>query len=162
MAIDRAGSVSIRSRIGTDKTAQFPEIADTLARIPPLRDAMLDGEIVAVGRRGEPLGFPRLERRTALTHRRDIDAARRSQPAALVVFDVLRSHGKDLRALPFNARRAQLERLFHGVRDPMIRVSTLRVGDGRALYAQALRDRATGAAGEGSWQTAGCALPREA
>ena len=43
VAIDQAGSVSIRSRIGTDKTAQFPEIADALARIPPLRDAMLDG-----------------------------------------------------------------------------------------------------------------------
>jgi ATP-dependent DNA ligase len=82
VAIDQAGSVSIRSRIGTDKTAQFPEIADTLARIPPLRDAMLDA-IVAVGRRGEPLGFPRLEPRIALTTRgtstrRDDRSRRRS------------------------------------------------------------------------------------
>ena len=83
VAIDQAGSVSIRSRIGTDKTAQFPEIADTLARIPPLRDAMLDGEIVAVGRCGEPFGFPRLEPRIALTTRgtstrRDDRSRRRS------------------------------------------------------------------------------------
>src|SRR5205814_10629351 len=55
----RAGHVALYSRNGNDKTPQFPAIVaalDTLAikvKVPLLPD----GEIVAIDRRGTPLGF---------------------------------------------------------------------------------------------------------
>src|SRR6187549_3087954 len=72
----RSGDVDLRSRNGLALT--FPAVAEALA---PLGDAVVDGELVAVGEDGEPLGFQALQRRGS---------------AALWAFDLLFLHGEDL------------------------------------------------------------------
>src|SRR5438105_13206945 len=58
-------SVQLWSRLGNDKTSQFPEVAAALASwARRRRDAVvLDGEIVALDPTGQPAGFPRLQGR---------------------------------------------------------------------------------------------------
>src|SRR5882724_10905437 len=62
------GQVRLWSRLGNEKTHQFPEIAAALtkwarARKEPL---VLDGEIVALDDKGEPAGFQNLQGRIHL------------------------------------------------------------------------------------------------
>src|SRR5471030_388767 len=58
-------SVRLWSRLGNDKTRQFPEIADALkawaARLKA--PVVLDGEIVALDATGAPAGFQQLQGR---------------------------------------------------------------------------------------------------
>src|SRR6266542_3886705 len=60
-----AGGVKIWSRLGNDKTAQFPEIVQALDRFRRKLKApvILDGEIVALDEAGEPTGFQQLQNR---------------------------------------------------------------------------------------------------
>src|SRR5216684_5349695 len=65
-----AGGAGVRlwSRLGNDKTAQFREIADALARWGRTRrqPVVLDGEIVALDAKGQPAGFQNLQGRIHL------------------------------------------------------------------------------------------------
>ena len=134
-----AGAVRIWSRLGNDKTAQFPDVVDAL--IPFTRrlkaPVLLDGEIVALDERGELTGFQNLQGRMHLSRPRDIAAARK-QRVALIVFDVLRDAGEDLRRLPLSTRRARLERIYGNTGAETFRLSTFVAGDGRALHREAL------------------------
>jgi len=133
------GSVRIWSRLGNEKTAQFPEIVRALTGFARgLRaDVLLDGEIVALDERGEPAGFQRLQGRIHLAAEADIDGRAVTQPVAYVAFDVLRDGGLDVRALPLTARRARLERIFGNTGTGVLRLSDFHAGDGRRLYREA-------------------------
>src|SRR5512134_2975063 len=63
--------VALYSRAGNDKTAQFPSIAKALQRYAlRLREpVLLDGEVVALDDRGEPVSFQHLQGRI---HRKSI------------------------------------------------------------------------------------------
>jgi bifunctional non-homologous end joining protein LigD len=130
------------SRLGNEKTAQFPEIADAL-RVwgrGLRRPLLLDGEIVALDLRGEPAGFQRLQGRMHLKGAGE-GAATPSRPghdAALFLFDLLRDGDVDLRPLPYRERRRRLERLFAEKPAGPIRISEQAVGDGRDMQARAL------------------------
>ena len=131
-------SVRLWSRLGNEKTKQFPEVVDALhAWSGKLgRPLVLDGEIVALDEGGEPVGFQNLQGRIHLKSRSPISAAHIS--IALIVFDLLRDGDEDLRPLTLQARRARLEPLFKGVRDPRLRISHQVTGaDGRALHEHA-------------------------
>jgi bifunctional non-homologous end joining protein LigD len=134
------GSVRIWSRLGNDKTAQFPEIVRALAMFARglKADVLLDGEIVALDERGEPAGFQRLQGRIHLTGDADIDGRVVTQPVAFVAFDVLRDGELDVRPLPLTARRARLERIFGNTGARSLQLSDFHAGDGRTLYQQAL------------------------
>ncbi len=133
------------SRLGNEKTAQFPELADVLGvwgrtlRGP----VVLDGEIVALDAKGRPAGFQRLQNRIHVTvpgYRSDKPILRPDeQPTAFIAFDLLRDGDLDLRGLPLTERRARLERLFAKHKPPSsaLRVSEQVAGDGRALLDRA-------------------------
>ncbi len=115
--------VRLTSRLGNDKTAQFPEIARELERFAKerLRGALLlDGEIVALDERGRPVSFQHLQGRI---HVKSPSKAAADAPVAFVVFDLLREGGDDLRGLPLTARRARLERVFNDPGSPLLRMS---------------------------------------
>jgi bifunctional non-homologous end joining protein LigD len=135
-----AGAARLWSRLGNDKTAQFPEIARALATFARRlkADVVLDGEIVALDHRGEPAGFQRLQGRMHLTSERDIGSRAVTDPVAYVAFDVLRDGGLDVRPLPLTARRARLERIFGNTGTPLLRLSDFHPGDGRALHREVL------------------------
>jgi bifunctional non-homologous end joining protein LigD len=144
LAVVRAGggpdAVRLWSRLGNDKTGQFPEIARALTVFARTlkADVLLDGEIVALDQHGEPAGFQRLQGRIHLTSERDIDGREGTEPVAFVAFDVLRDGNTDVRALPLTARRARLERIFGNTGTTLLRLSDFRPGDGRALYREVL------------------------
>ena len=134
------GAVRLWSRLGNDKTGQFPEIVRALAGFARKlkADVLLDGEIVALDQHGEPAGFQRLQGRIHLTSERDIGGRVGTEPVAFVAFDVLRDGETDVRALPLTARRARLERIFGNTGTTLLRLSEFSPGDGRALYHEVL------------------------
>src|SRR4051812_37514728 len=124
------------SRLGNEKTRQFPEIVAALEhwarrRKEPL---VLDGEIVALDAKGEPAGFQQLQGRIHLSDGDDASGA----STALIAFDLLIDGKTDYCGRPLTERRAALERVFGRTGSPMLRISEQVRGDGRALQAQAL------------------------
>jgi len=135
------GSVTIYSRNGIDKTAQFPGIATALASLGKRlkATAVLDGEIVAVDKAGTPLGFQHIQGRIHLTGRGEIETAEERQPAVLIVFDILRDGLKDLRRLPLVERRLKLQERIQprGKEQRWIRLSEIVLDDGREMLRRA-------------------------
>ena len=146
-------TVHLWSRLGNEKTRQFPEVAAALGewarrRTQPL---VLDGEIVALDQKGDPTGFQNLQGRIHLGGR-DGDAAgstrargSRKPPAmtdalrvAFIAFDLLRDGATDYRDRPLAARRAALEKLFSRTGTSTLRLSQQVAGDGRALKKEAM------------------------
>lgn len=105
--VEAGERVRLTSRNANDVTAAWPDLATS-----PLggRDALLDGEVIALNDRGLP-DFRVLQHRIHV--RRDADARRlaRSIPATLMVFDLLRLDGEDLTGRPLTERRDLLEGL---------------------------------------------------
>ena len=132
-------TVVIWSRLGNDKTAQFPEIAAALSRWAGARGraAVLDGEIVALAADGEPAGFQRLQERMHLAGDRDVARAVVETPSALVVFDIVRDGDDDLRESPLRDRRRRLLAALERGADHVVRIARQIEGDGRALMAEA-------------------------
>jgi bifunctional non-homologous end joining protein LigD len=143
-----AGRVRLWSRLGNEKTSQFPEVAEALARWGRRRTVpvVLDGEIVALDARGEPAGFQQLQGRIHLSDSpipsrpsRPSNPSSPSSPrVAYIAFDLLREGRLDLREEPLLERRAALERLFGRTGSPILRISEIARGSGRALYQRAL------------------------
>lgn len=131
--------VQLWSRLGNEKTAQFPEIARALQDFARRLKApvVLDGEIVALDEAGEPAGFQRLQSRIHLTSASAPTGRTPGQEVAFIAFDVLYDGHDDLRALPLTARRARLERILVNSGSPVLRMSEFAAGDGRELEARA-------------------------
>src|SRR5687767_2963341 len=87
-----APEIRLWSRVGNDKTAQFPDLVRVLRDFARRLNTsvVLDGEIVALDGAGEPAGFQRLQGRIHLTGERAVAAHAVRQPVALVLFDLLR------------------------------------------------------------------------
>jgi bifunctional non-homologous end joining protein LigD len=134
------GSVRLYSRLGNDKTAQFPEIARAFRSFGHRLRAgvVLDGELVALDGSGEPAGFQRLQGRLHLTRPEDVGRAGEAVPVSFIAFDILQDGANDLKGLPLTARRARLERVFAKTGSPLLRLSEFVPADGRALYARAV------------------------
>jgi bifunctional non-homologous end joining protein LigD len=154
------GETRLWSRLGNEKTRQFPEIAAALrqwarARKQPL---ILDGEIVALDENGEPTGFQNLQGRIHLGGRAPFSGGatvrRKTVPdplqiaktvpdslerVALIAFDILRDGATDYRGRPLTERRAALERLFANTGSPLLRISRQSRGDGQALFDEAIQ-----------------------
>jgi bifunctional non-homologous end joining protein LigD len=135
-------TVRIFSRLGNEKSAQFPEIVSALSRFgAKLKSTViLDGEIVALDEHGEPAGFQQLQGRIHLTGVRESETT--SRPVAFVAFDLLCEGERDLCDVPLMERRARLERLL-GKQTPdpastLLRISEIRSGDGRPLFERAM------------------------
>lgn len=131
--------IRIWSRLGNDKTSQFPSIVQSLE---PLAKSLkgpllLDGEIVALDEAGRPTGFQRLQGRIHVKGTRDVERLEATQPAAFIMFDILRDGTEDLRGLPLTERRARLESRVRRALSHTLRLSEQVAGDARALHARA-------------------------
>ncbi len=140
-APDRAG-VRIWSRLGNEKTTQFPSVVRALepVRAQLTRPLLLDAELVALDERGRPAGFQRLQGRIHLRSERDVALVDQAQPVALIAFDLLRDGDDDVRGLPLTERRALLEQRLGSHTSDTIRISEQVAKDGRALHERALRE----------------------
>jgi len=148
----RGATVRLWSRLGNEKTQQFPEIAAALGQWARTRrqPLILDGEIVALDQKGEPTGFQNLQGRIHLGGRDSGAPSRSARPrarapaiddalrVAFIAFDILRDGATDYRDRPLRARRAALEQVFGATGSSTLRLSRQSAGDGRALKDEAL------------------------
>jgi bifunctional non-homologous end joining protein LigD len=138
------GGIAVRlwSRLGNEKTAQFPSIVAALEALGTAagRPIVVDGEIVALDPNGRPVGFQRLQGRIHLAGAKDVERIDREQPVAFIAFDLLRDGDEDVRGLPLTARRERLERLLRPSLSSVLRISEQAAGDGQALHERALAE----------------------
>ena len=123
-------SVRLITRNLKDKSAQFPEIVEALARLAEKseRVLILDGEVVALDDRGEPARFQALQARMHVKNALDVAHHVERTPSALVVFDILRDGEDVLLDEPWSVRRKRLEQRLRGVAPRRSSGSTRRAG----------------------------------
>ena len=96
--LHKAGAgATIFSRNGADFSRRFPDVAAAVVGLPT-RTCVIDGELIAAGRHGQPDFL-------ALLHGRHV-------PTCVYCFDLLELNGRDLREQPLVQRRARLQALL--------------------------------------------------
>jgi bifunctional non-homologous end joining protein LigD len=121
------GRARLLTRNRQDWTERFPAVAEAAAALP-VKEALLDGEIVALDAAGVS-SFQALQRAADLGTGRSL---------VYVAFDLLFLDGRDLRPQPLLARKKELARLLEGRRGPL-RYSEHFDAPGREVYARACR-----------------------
>lgn len=133
------GSMRILSRNHLEITARYPELRQ-MSEIFGDRDAILDGEIVAMDENDRP-SFARLQQRmhanphAAIRLMHDI-------PIYYILFDVLYLDGHSTLSLPYQRRREMLEELT--IMGPYWRIGPAVVGEGKSILAAAKTHRMEG------------------
>jgi bifunctional non-homologous end joining protein LigD len=125
----KPGRLRLDSRNLNEITEAYPEVRGIL-RQTGMRDAILDGEIVAFDQSGRP-SFERLQSRMHVTSPSAIRRLAKSTPVVYAIFDLLYLDGRSLMALPYEQRRARLEELE--LAGPAWRVPAVHPGRGQGL-----------------------------
>jgi ATP-dependent DNA ligase len=107
--------VYLQSRDEKPLNRYFPEVVNMLERALPER-AVLDGELVMA--RAGVLDFEALQLRVHPAASR-VKLLSEQTPASIVFFDLLSLADRDLRAMPFKQRRAELEQVLSGAEPPV-------------------------------------------
>jgi bifunctional non-homologous end joining protein LigD len=105
----RNGQLTLRARHGADITKRYPELA-TLPKALTAREAILDGEIVALDTRGHS-NFGRLQERMHV--RAPAKQLIEQVPVVFYIFDLPYCDGYDLRGTPLLQRKLLLQRILH-------------------------------------------------
>jgi DNA ligase-1 len=126
--------VRIYSRQSNDVTMACPEIAEVVARVPA-RDAILDGEAIALDEKGRPHTFQTTMRRFG--RKLDVAAMRRALPLSSTFFDCLYLEGESLIDRPAAERFERMKALLP--REIVVpRIVTSDEGEARAFVEAAL------------------------
>ncbi len=123
------GRLRLASRLGRAITPRYPELRE-LGRALGSHEAVLDGEVVALGPDGLP-SFQRLQRRMHLTSESLVRRLAQSEPVVYMIFDVLYLDGRSLMGLRYDERRERLADLE--LAGPTWQAPAHHVGDGAAL-----------------------------
>ncbi len=118
IAYAQPGRLRLESRNLNDITDAYPEVRGLVGQLG-MREAVLDGEIVAFDDAGRP-SFERLQRRMHVSAPASVRRLMTSVPVVYAIFDLLHLDGHSLIELPYDERRAQLESL--GLAGPAWRV----------------------------------------
>ncbi|HKY59389.1 MAG TPA: ATP-dependent DNA ligase [Gemmatimonadota bacterium] len=97
--------VAVYSRRLNDVTAAVPEVVEAALRLPA-REAILDGEAIALRPDGTPHPFQVTMRRFG--RRLDVERMREELPLSVLLFDLLLLDGTELLAEPLSRRSATL------------------------------------------------------
>jgi DNA ligase 1 len=128
--------VHVFSRRMNDISPSLPEVSEMVA---PLREqrAILDGEVIAVGARGEALAFQELMRRFGRL--RGIEQLRAEQPIRLFIFDLIAIDGSLLIDTIYQERYQRLAELAARVGLQLApRILPTFVAEGQEFYAAAI------------------------
>jgi bifunctional non-homologous end joining protein LigD len=129
IAYAQPGRLRLESRNLREITDGYPELRGLIGQLG-MREAVLDGEIVAFDDTGRP-SFERLQSRMNVSSPSAVRRLAASTPVVYAVFDLLHLEGRSLMALPYAARREALESL--GLGGPAWRVPAAHPGAGTAL-----------------------------
>lgn len=132
----RGGRVRIFSRRLNEITASLPEVVEATERLGA-REAILDGEVIAVGEDLRPLAFQEVMRRFGRI--RDVARHRSEQPVRLFVFDVMGIDGALVIDLPYAERWELLGKLAEmGGLETVRRIVPGSLAEAERFYAEAL------------------------
>jgi bifunctional non-homologous end joining protein LigD len=129
IAYVQPGRLRLESRNLREITDGYPEVRGLLRDLG-MRDAVLDGELVAFDDDGHP-SFERLQRRMHVTAPSSVRRLAASTPVVYAIFDLLYLDGHNLMALPYEQRRERLEQL--GLSGPAWRVPAAHHANGQRL-----------------------------
>ena len=121
-------AVQLVTRNGHDWSARFPALLKELKRLE-LPPGWYDGEVVALNEKGVP-DFGALQASFETTQAR---------AAVMYLFDLPYCSGRDLRALPLDARRRQLREILSSRQSASVRFSEEFAQDPREILASACR-----------------------
>jgi bifunctional non-homologous end joining protein LigD len=131
VAFLEGGATRLVSRNQNDMTRQYPELRD-LSDYVRARNAVLDGEIVALDDSGRP-SFSLMQQRTGISGSgRKVKAADTAVPIAYYVFDLLYLEGYDLTGVDLEQRKAVLSGIIAG--SGLVRYSDHHLQQGKALF----------------------------
>ena len=130
IAYCKPGRIRLESRNLNEITDAYPEVRGILSDLG-MREAVLDGEIVAFDEAGKP-SFERLQSRMHVTSPNAIKRLSKSSPVVYAIFDLLYLDGETLMALPYEQRRERLQGL--GLGGPAWRVPAVQRGAGTRLF----------------------------
>src|SRR5882672_6877582 len=134
------GEIRVYTRSLNEVTAAVPEIVAELQKCPA-REAILDGETIALKPQGTPYPFQETMRRFG--RKLDVEALRATLPLSVYFFDCLLAEGEDLTARPARERFDALAKFLPA----KILIPRLVTGDKEA--AQAFYDEALARGHEG-------------
>ncbi len=126
------GQVRLVSRNQNDLT-RYPELKD-LPKFVKAKNAILDGEVVALDEQGRP-SFSLMQQRTGFRPRGRRAAANADVPVLYYAFDLLYLDGYDLRKLPLEDRKKKLFSLI--IPGDSLRYSDHYERQGKALFEMA-------------------------
>ena len=133
--VHKAGdAVRVFSRQLNDVTVAVPEIVEVVRRFPA-REAILDGEAIALRPDGAPLAFQVTMRRFG--RKLDVERLRAELPLASFFFDILYADGALLLDEPYARRLATLDRVVPA-EHRVPRIVTADVKEAEAHFARAL------------------------
>src|SRR5581483_507892 len=112
LAYLKPGRLRLESRNQREITDSYPELRGLLRDLG-MREAVLDGEIVAFDDSGKP-SFARLQSRMHVTSPAAVRRLQGSIPVVYAIFDLLYLDGETLLEVPYERRRTRLEDLGLG------------------------------------------------
>jgi DNA ligase-1 len=128
--------VHIFSRRLNEITPSLPEVVETIEKMGP-RQAIFDGEVIAVTAEGRPLAFQELMRR--FRRLREIERLRTEQPTRLFLFDVLALDGALMIDCPYEERYAALSDFAAAAGLELAgRIVPPSIAEGEQFYARAM------------------------
>jgi bifunctional non-homologous end joining protein LigD len=136
IAVKADKRVSLLSRNQNELAQRFPEIVEAIKTLP-VRECVIDGEVVALDEEGRS-SFQLLQAR---------EMEGRKTPVYFYAFDLLQFDGKSLLSLPLEARKNVLEKLCAGTGDS-IRYSSAIGGDAKRLLEEVKRRGLEGIVGK--------------
>jgi len=101
--------VKVYSRRLTDVTESLPEVVQLIREQVKANEAILEGEVIAVGEDGSPMLFQHLMRRFRRVH--EIEEMTKQIPIQLYLFDLLFLDGQSLINNTYLQRRRKLEEI---------------------------------------------------
>jgi bifunctional non-homologous end joining protein LigD len=136
-------NVALISRLGNDKSKQFPELAEGLKKMAKASGGalVLDGEVVAVSGK-TPLGFQYLQGRIHLDDSKAVQSEIKATPVEFYVFDLLLLGEDSLVEQTLEDRRNLLEQIFKKHKFPLITLTPV------SPSAEAMQKKAA----EGGWE----------
>ena len=114
VAFSQGGRLRLMTRNQEEVTFRYPELR-ALAESLGAHEAVLDGEIVAIGPRGIP-SFEQLQQRMGLNSETEIRKKMKEVPVAYMIFDVVYLDGHLLTGLPYVERRKRLDSRYEAGR----------------------------------------------
>ena len=134
------GKVRLVSRNQNEFTPEFPELQEIASRVKA-KQAVLDGEIVALDEQGRP-SFSMMQQRSGLTTGTQRRARDKSVPIVYYAFDLLYADGYDVMRVDLEKRKESLKALLNT--SELVRYSDHVVSQGEELYRAAREQKLEG------------------